>query len=161
MASIKTDRRHFLAIFASAVAACAGLAATGLPAIAAADPIFAAIDDHRAAGRAFDAAFRVAWLRNGYGGGPSVSVECAVEVAAIDRVIDTAPTTRAGLKALSDYLTEIRSGCISGMISQRLQAEGHIFEINPDTNLPITDRPFGASTAFFIARRAEEIELAA
>jgi hypothetical protein len=147
------SRRHFLAIAAGAVAACAGLAMTALPALADVDPIFAAFDAHRAACAAFDTAFHAAWLRNGYGGGPSISAECDVLRAAIDRVIDTAPTTRAGLNALSGYLAEGRGQSIAMMIDQRLQEEGILFEDNP--------YPWNKSVAFFIARRAAEIDAAA
>jgi hypothetical protein len=148
------SRRRFLAISAGAVAACAGLAVIGLPAIADADPIYAAIEAHREASRAYDAASKAAWARYNLG---YVS-ECDVLVAAIDRAIDTAPTTRGGLKTLSDYLAEAENGGIGVRIHQRLQAEGHVFEINPDPDLTMADRFFGSSVAFFIARRTAEID---
>jgi hypothetical protein len=148
-----STRRHFLAISAGAVAACAGLAVIALPAIAA-DPIYAAIEAHREASSAYDAASKAAWARYNLG---YVS-ECDALVAAIDRVIDTAPTTRGGLKALSDYLAEGENGGIGVRINQRLRAEGHVFEINPDPDLTMADRFFGSSVAFFIARRTAEID---
>jgi hypothetical protein len=114
-----------------AVAACAGLALTGLPAMAAVDPIFAALEAHREASNAYDAASKPAWARRRNGGeNLGYVAECDALVEAIDRVIDTAPTTRDGLKALSDYLAEAENGGIGVRIKERLHAEGHVFEIN-------------------------------
>ena len=123
------------------------------------DPIFAAIDEHREASRAYDAASKAAWARRRNGGDDlGYGAECDALVATIDRVIDTAPSTRGGLKTLSDYLAEAENGGIGVRINQRLQAEGHVFEINPDPDLTMADRFFGSSVAFFIARRAAEID---
>jgi hypothetical protein len=153
VSTITVDRRKLL------LAAVVGLAATATAGIAiaapvAADPIFAAIEAHREASCAYDAASKAAWARYNLG---YVS-ECDALVAAIDRVIDTAPTTRAGLKALSDYLADAENWGIGVRINQRLRAEGHVFKINPDPDLTMADRFFGSSVAFFIARRTAEID---
>jgi hypothetical protein len=139
------NRRTFLAIAAGLATATATLGlAIALPAKA--DPIYAAIACHQAAARAWDAAY-ASWPAP-Y---PKALGDAGdVEIAAIDRVIYTAPTTREGLKTLTDYLAELRSGCIAAEISYRLEMEGYTFDLKPPGW-------FDGAVAFFIARRASEI----
>jgi hypothetical protein len=130
-----TDRRNFLTVAGGLAATIAtSLAIAASPgACAVQDPIYAAIDAHQAAARAYDVAFELSWPHSKPEPCPGMLKAAAdVEGAAIDRVINTAPTTRWGLEALANYLAEPRSGCIAGIINYRLQQEGHMFKLNPD-----------------------------
>jgi hypothetical protein len=113
------SRRAFLAISAGAVAACAGLVVIALPAMADADPIFAAIDAHREAVTTFNAmhAKMVAEALNDSNGAPlplqlapaMLQAAFSAQLASAGALIDTAPTTRAGLRALEVYLRDERT----------------------------------------------------
>jgi hypothetical protein len=159
LSTITVDRRKLLVSAIGLVSATVvtGLAISASPSACwAPDPIYAAIASHREAAQVLDAAHRAAWIRNGYGGGPSISAECEDEIAAISGVIDTLPTSHAGVRALSEYLGEPRSGCIAYMINDRLQEEGHAFEAHFNDQY----HPWRESVAFFMARRAAGIDAA-
>jgi hypothetical protein len=107
-------------------AVMAGLAAApvaGLPAVAGAvagnDPIFAAIERHKSAWRAFlptcDLTDEV--LAKQQGREVSEADEAAYEAAgdaeteALDALVETAPTTKAGARAAIEWLNEYDRGC--------------------------------------------------
>ena len=111
-----TTRRTILAGLAAAPVA-------GLPAIAGAvagnDPIFAAIERHKAAWSAFlptcDLTDEV--LAKQQGREVSEADEAAHEAAddaeseALDALVETAPTTKAGARAAIEWLIEYNRGC--------------------------------------------------
>jgi hypothetical protein len=148
------SRRHFLAISAGAVAACAGLAVIALPAIANADPIFAAIEAHREAVIKFDAghAKLTAEGLNDSNWQP-VNTALSAQFATGHALIDTAPTTRAGLLALESYLIE--DGIGPRMLRQSIR--------RPVTRNGITFTSMDGSPEsvdWLISKRAAEIDQA-
>jgi hypothetical protein len=108
--TVKTDRRHFLAVSAGAVAACAGLAVIAPPA----DPVFAAIDAHRAAVTALEA-IHTATVEEALiaSNGAPLPIQIApsglqaafsATLAPAAALMGTVPTTHAGLRALESHL---------------------------------------------------------
>jgi hypothetical protein len=102
---VDTTRRHLLTIAAGgAVAAAISADARAYPGHAA-DPIFAAIDAHRASVETTDRLLELAELR-----GMSADLYSVVhdslrsERKTAKALTGTAPTTRAGLRALEEYL---------------------------------------------------------
>jgi hypothetical protein len=154
--TITVDRRKLLVSALGMVSATVvtGLAISASPGAcwAPEDPIHEAIASHREAVRVYKIARRAAWVRDGYGDGPSIAAECIALEVACDRVIDTAPTTLSGLKALSDYLAEPWSGGIAAMIRCRMEAAGYVS--------PPPSR-WHESVEIFIANRRARIDAAA
>jgi hypothetical protein len=90
------------------VAGAATLPAISLPAIAAlpaADPIFAAIEDHRIK----DAAFRVAYQDESAENNATVAAAGKVEAAAARTMLLTVPTTLAGIAARVSHVADCES----------------------------------------------------
>ena len=84
------------------LAGVASLFAVSMPAIAAADPVFAAIEEHRRA----DAFLGVLLDTADYWGAPEVTAAVEASWRAADRLLNTRPTTVAGVAALLRYLYE-------------------------------------------------------
>ncbi|MGJ0535561.1 hypothetical protein [Methylocystis sp.] len=115
-------------------AVVAGLAAApvaGLPAIASeipadADPIFAALERHKAAERAFIRTCDLTDEARAEQEGREVTEadEAAwdsareVEEAALQALIDTAPTSKAGARAAIDWLADYDRGCALRHVGQ-------------------------------------------
>jgi hypothetical protein len=163
MASIKTDRRHFLAVSAIAAAAGAGLVVT--PAIAA-DPLLNAIDNHLSAIRERDSARSMSapW--------PEQERLYKRESRAAEVVVATAPSTMAGLKALEDHLFPIdapsRYECMRFIRNRWLvdQPDGRMSEediayCRAADGMENVRRFYERPLADFIAERQAQIELAA
>jgi hypothetical protein len=93
----------------SALAGLAGAAAAGItPAIAAAaepDPIFAAIDEYRAALHARDIAMNAPYI-DGVEHEEDTGEACQAEWDAFDALLETTPTTIAGVAAVLDILSQ-------------------------------------------------------
>ena len=143
-----TDRRSFLAITAGAVAACAGLFA-----MAAVDPIYAALDAHREAATAFYAANArltaegltdsIYWQT----ANATLTAQCLAGAA----LIDTAPTTRAGLRALE---VELRKDTGDARMLRRRISHPRTVD-----GIPYTSHDGSTeAVAWFIAKRAAEID---
>ena len=156
MTSRITTRRTILAAGA-ALAVAATLVTGAAIAMPAPDPIFAAIEAHRAACAAFDLVYapvRAAW--------PVQAIDLVdvldfdhihavadLETAATNSLLDTAPTTRGGLRALEAHLTDERSYLLRHLAWQRLNAEGHRFP-RATEGREFNDAP----VAMFLARHA-------
>lgn len=116
MTSRPTTRRAVMAGLAAAPAA-------GIPAIAGAgadaDPIFAAIERHQAAWRAFlpmcDLTDEVLAKAKGRvvteADEAAWEAACDVEEAALERLIETTPTSKAGARAAIEWLAYYDRGC--------------------------------------------------
>ena len=119
---ITTNQRTFLATMAVAVPAVAVMALTSPPR----DPIFDAIDAHREA----IAKFNTEHERPVAAGGPDGSnwhpaqAALMAEVAAAKALIETAPTTRAGLRALERHLHEDDSRLALHFIKRPFTVDG-------------------------------------
>jgi hypothetical protein len=154
-----TNRRAFLTMAAGVAAgATAAVPALAIPA----DPIFAAIDAHAES-------VRTVWtlqarLLGMIGGDMAVAedlcrspetraVQAALlaECAAGTALIETAPTTSAGLRALEDHLRDDRFRSARMQISYTVTANGHTYTCG-------SDGPEGA--AWLIAKRAAELGIA-
>lgn len=137
------SRRSFLAI-----SACAALAVTALPAIAQTDPIFAAIDEHRAAVRTFDSlANRVATREEA---DHTTIISGVMAYYTAGRVLtETAPTTRAGLQALDRYLRDERNGQARNSIEYPRVRDGVVVGRSSGIGLEGVD--------YLIAKRAAEL----
>ncbi len=84
-------------------------AAVALPPAAEADPVYAAIERHRAAYADYDRALRdadVAMLADDPAADTIGDAECSAEAAAIWELVETVPTTLSGLLAMADYAQE-------------------------------------------------------
>ena len=142
-------RRNFLTNTAGALAALTGLALAS-PAIASHDPIFAAIDAHREAVTTFSALNAKMIeaplpLRSAPEELQAAFSALLVPAAAL---IDTAPTTRAGLRALERHLREDGSLFARRFIN-RTVTYGDVSDESPE------------AVAWLIAKRAAEIDAAA
>jgi hypothetical protein len=154
-------RRKFLTKTAGALVALTGLALAS-PAIAGRDPIFAAIDAHREAVTAFNAlnAKMIEEALIASNGAP-LPLQSAPErlqaafsalLVPAAALIDTAPTTRAGLRALERHLREDDSLWARRFIELPVTRNG-ITLTSRDESLESIDR--------LIAKRAAEISAAA
>jgi hypothetical protein len=125
-----TTRRNFLTVagglaatIATSLAIAAAPGACQMP-----DPIFEAIANHRAAAQAFDTAHAglVAGLPD-IAGADDTDAQAALraEIEAAKALIAIAPTTRTGLRALTEYLGEERQHGVSWYVEQTITVEGH------------------------------------
>jgi hypothetical protein len=117
------------------------------------DPIHAAIATFRSATAATDAA--IVELQRLYKPGdkdvPSLDPVSDAENAAALAVVNTVPTTRAGLEALEAHLANDRSSLCWWWIRNQLLEEGQTFDD------PCSVREyFSIPVARFVARRAAE-----
>src|SRR6266851_1586191 len=101
-----TNRREFLATMAVAVFAGAVMA---LPSPSSADPIFAAVDAHRDRLDVTDLANKRLTAAGPDWDSRPMQAALWAELAAARVLIGTAPTTRAGLRALGDHLNDDRN----------------------------------------------------
>ena len=101
-----TNRRAFLTTTAAAVVAGAVMA---LSPSAEADPIFAAMDAHRDRLDVTDRANERLAAAGPDGDSRPMQAALWAELAAAKALIETAPTTRAGLRALESYLRKDRN----------------------------------------------------
>jgi hypothetical protein len=106
VSTITVDRRELLLTLAAGLAATA-TAGIAIAAPADADPIFAAMDAYREAIMKFDAGL-AKWGAEGAADAnwPPVNVELSAMLVAERALMDTAPTTLAGLRAFESYLLE-------------------------------------------------------
>jgi hypothetical protein len=97
----KTNRR---AVITGIAAGATALTLAAVPGLALpVDPVFAAIDAHRAAIAEFN---RLLALDMAVGDCSAIEAALRVEVATAKALVATAPTTRAGLRALAAHLRE-------------------------------------------------------
>jgi hypothetical protein len=146
-----TTRRTFLSIVSAGIAAGA-TALAAVPALALpVDPIYSAIAAHREA----IANFNTENAKLTAAGGPDVS-DCrpaqaalSAECAAAKAVVATAPTTRAGLRALEVHLREDDSRLALHFIERPVTVDGlHMGTVS------------GGPVDWLIAKRAAELGIA-
>jgi hypothetical protein len=141
---VDQTRRHLLTIAASGI--FAALVAPSTVAASAADPIFAAIAAHRASIEKTDRLLELAELR-GMSSDLNSMVHDALrgEIKIAKALIETPPTTRAGLRALEEYLR--RNDHVSRGIERTVTTdEGYTYTICGGCNIN-----------WLIAKRAAEI----
>jgi hypothetical protein len=122
------NRRAALAGALAAFPAVAGAASlVEPPAVAAADPIFAAIERHKTAWTAFvetvDSLDNVEGEQEGSEEGIRYMEANAAANGALEAFLATPPTTLAGLRAALEYVVEVDSGCMldnGGRIAETL-----------------------------------------
>jgi hypothetical protein len=163
VSTITVDRRKLLLTFAAGLAATA-TAGIAIEAPANADPIFAAIDAHREAVTEFET-IHAAWVEEALFASNGaqlplqlqapdpLSIALSAQFAAGHALIDTSPTTRAGLRAFESYLQEDSSS----MLRQSIWYPSTVVE---GTTFKSRDGSPEA-VAWLIAKRAVEIDRAA
>jgi hypothetical protein len=117
------------------------------------DPIFAAISRHNETARALDATLAERQRLYTPGNFPELDpglADAEQEAAAV--VVNTVPTTRAGLKALEAHLAKERSSLCWAQIRNQLVDEGQTFEPSSSSL-----EYFGIPVARFIAARTAEL----
>jgi hypothetical protein len=93
-----------------------------------ADPIHAAIANHQATAKDFDARHaRLVALLPDMPEAEDNAAQAALmaEVGAINTLVSTAPTTHTGLQAMAGYLREERQHGVSWYVDQTITVEGH------------------------------------
>jgi hypothetical protein len=120
-----TDRRAFL-IAAASIAGATILLGTAVVAQYDPDPIFAAITAHRKATRTVDAAYAKLLQADDTRLADTEPMQIALnaEYRAADAMIGTAPTTRAGVRALAAHLGDERNYSAVGFIRRPIVLDG-------------------------------------
>jgi hypothetical protein len=116
------SRRNFL----TTGAAAAGLVLASLPASAGHDPIFAAIDAHVAATKAIDDAQAILLAVAPDPLGPDCArMQAALwaGLAASKSLVETVPTTRAGLQAFASHLRDPRHHFVERHIHRTIELD--------------------------------------